>query len=1445
MKKLYQKNILSASVSMMMTLALCQSVATQASDIDIYTNATGGQTSILLMLDTSGSMGISSLVMPKNYLWGSPGDVDGASLCSRTDVSETGSGTRNFKAWTYNLAGFQNSIPVKAETTSTNATAISKTVTIVNSENSNESTTITYYLRGCTNGVNWQYDRLSRLKDAIIPLLAGNDLSDKVVMGLGQFSAKTGLNVSGSELKLIDGHSGAILVKNHELDYGHRVELAKKVASFQSLDNKTYGNGRQKVSLGVDGESYISATSDTKYVSNILRKSSNLYPLGTKQYKTAGGTPAVQAYAEAGAYMMGTTTGVNNSHSSLTAIEWIYDGSMTMQNVNSPYDQVHFICVELTTGANALTSSDFKISGKANDVKQCINNWPSVDAGNKTVSTNVVNGVYQNSNQSGTVFRPDGNGGWIQIVGQTNFKNALKAAGVSSNGEMTSGWETLSKLPAGWRYGGWMKVDQEPLDIEPIVGKVWGPYANNSAYGIVAYRSNPFALVEKASTNLADSYTDNLVGGYRYSVENSKNISTGKYHPAGSANTCNGNGIYFLTDGAPNSTKDNMAQAIMNTTLSSVDYEFKGKPSGTGTLISPRLKSNLFSGETGGWEYIGEYSKKILDPTKNPGRMKIKTAVVGFGSSFSGLTKNTDDTYNCASAPNDDAKNACLWGSSAYGDGGFYYAEDADDIKNSIIKFVTNVTPDFEPIATGSPTLPQDALNPLTIQPYGYYASFTPKPQAEYRLWMGNLNKYNIHNGQLYNSSNTIKLIKDDGSLNSNANGLWSGGVLGQLALGTALNSESEAYVRRTIFTNREISSSTPYTANETNSLKELNVNALFGTGTNASFVNDPQKNYWLNLLGYNVAANATGITLNSLSSATELRQFGTVMHSTPILLTQRGAIKVDVATGALDTTDRDDYLLFGSSQGLLHVVDVKTGKEKFAFAPHEMMERQRDAFLAEKSTTGGSANLFYGIDAPWTAYTQYVSKEDGSLTVQTSDKTSDGGTNTDLALKGLQWVYGGLRMGGNSYYALDLTNLDKPSLKFHIDPKLTGSKIYKSGSTVSVEALDYMGQSWSKPTLAYVNFGGEKRPVMFVGGGYDAGYEAADYNQTTTNGGGAGVYMFDADTGDLLWWTSANATKALGAQAFTDASDANINMKYSVVSQINAVDRDNDGLVDNLYFGDLAGQGFRVDLNNLATGTDENAKKANFAKRVVRLFDEHAAGGASPRFYEMPSVSIHESNNGYIAAVAFSSGNRSKPLVGATGTNHNGSTVSADDGVFVVYDKDVAKPALYDELTLVTNNIALESLNHVMDDGVPVADNDGWKYTYSDKAGVYKGMNELYALDSMLYVNVFHRDGTGIGGNCGAGVKGDSYVYQFCLPTGKCPFATTTSGEPNKVKIGAGILGSGLGLGHNNNKDNTGLVVPRPGSVDCEVTANKNLPECQLFSTTANLRQLRWYETR
>ena len=56
MKNLNQKNMLSVTVSALMTLVVCQSVSVQASDIEIYSTGTGAKVTLMLAIDTSRSM---------------------------------------------------------------------------------------------------------------------------------------------------------------------------------------------------------------------------------------------------------------------------------------------------------------------------------------------------------------------------------------------------------------------------------------------------------------------------------------------------------------------------------------------------------------------------------------------------------------------------------------------------------------------------------------------------------------------------------------------------------------------------------------------------------------------------------------------------------------------------------------------------------------------------------------------------------------------------------------------------------------------------------------------------------------------------------------------------------------------------------------------------------------------------------------------------------------------------------------------------------------------------------------------------------------------------------------------------------------------------------------------------------------------------------------------
>lgn len=957
---------------------------------------------------------------------------------------------------------------------------------------------------------------------------------------------------------------------------------------------------------------------------------------------------------------------------------------------------------------------------------------------------------------------------------------------------------------------------------------------------------------------------------------------------------CSGKGIYFLTDGEPNGVGGS-AKTPMKLALN-----LSSDISTSGGLVN----TNAAYSSTADWEYIGAFAKylnngsnlqQFFSSVKNNNQHVIKTAVVGFGSVFDipedGIKRKrmTDPKtgkertyYDCSKLTGRDQQNACNWGmkskfsngtttiagSGGYGEGGFYSAQNTDEVVASFVNFVDDMKPEFNPVPTGSPTVPVDALNPIQLQPYGYYASFTPKPQENYQLWLGNLNKYHVYKGELYNSSKTIKLIQSSGELNSGAYGIWGtngGGVLEKLPLGTWTNpaNATQKSSNRKVFTNREINTSNQ--AIEATSLQSVNLTTLFASGTDGKLVNDPKKNYWLNILGYKVAENATGLTINTLPTE-EQRQLGAVMHSKPILLTQEGKIVVTKDTSTppkpvVTTTARQDYLLFGTNQGMLHVVKVGTdtdtdrGEEVFTFVPHEMMEKQYKGFLSEGNTNLGRDNLYYGIDGAWTAYSQYVSKTGSASTLTVKGKNDDGDDLSNQA--GLQLVYGGLRMGGRGYYSLDLRTITSPTLKFHINPDAAAANT----------PLSYMGQSWSKPTIAWVNWGGAPKLVMFVGGGYDAGgvdgngldasgnrvtnggYENPAYEQT--NKKGAGVYMFDANDGSLLWWSSANVGTSTSATTDSGTIATNDdNLKYSVVSQINAVDRDGDGLVDYLYFGDLGGQAFRIDLNNKASTLGA------FAKRVVRLYNAHVTTGASPRFYEMPSFSVHTGVDGYFGAVALSSGNRSSPLAGTNTVDGSVvTTITANDGVYVIYDNDVARKDLYDDITLrtsptgtgvtLTDASAFATLKAGIAQKTGTNYNGGWKYQFHTTAGKYKGMNELYALDNMLYVNVYHKDGTGISGDCGSGVKGDTELYQFCLPTGKCPFEyPTTATDPNKIVLGGGILGTGLGVGYSNKLDEMSIIKGKEGS-DCTDTANKNKPECQLFDTGSRLQHLRWYESR
>jgi len=865
----------------------------------------------------------------------------------------------------------------------------------------------------------------------------------------------------------------------------------------------------------------------------------------------------------------------------------------------------------------------------------------------------------------------------------------------------------------------------------------------------------------------------NSNSGFSYSLDPTKNTDKTLYSAPASLNQedeikkCSGQGVYILTDGEP--TQDTGSLPLMQGALGA-----KGQ--------------NFTCEDSGSYDCLNKLALALLDPTKNPANLKFKTAVVGFGSSFNNVasySKNLTQEQNIANlgAIDTNVKRAAYWG--IIGEGGWYSGSSSEDVVNSVNEFISSLGADIPAVTTGSPTVPKDSLNPSVLQKEAYYPQFQPTPDKTYQLWAGNLKKYNVIEGVLRDKSGN-KIVDDKGRIIDNYD-LWApavdpgvkdadettygstkfalmGGVKSQLKLRTDANTEN-----RKLLTNRiaKVTGTTTTFGNST-TLRQVKVADL----TDTTYQNDSNRGYLISLLGYGVdAANPTAI---NLTTAPELRQVGAVMHSSPLLVTNKG--KITYTNNIVDSTNREDYVLFGTTQGLLHVVDAKTGKEKFAFVPNEMVENQKEAFLKYDSTTGGLSKLYYGIDAPWTTYTEYVVDSSNNLTV---------GTGRNLQ-KGKQIAYGGLRMGGRSYYALDLADMNNPKLLFQISP--SDQKVYYNGSSKSVPALQYMGQSWSKPAIAWVKWGKSRKRVMFVGGGYDAGgddgdartngvkgpyagYESDTYNQTNAKGGG--VYMFDADTGDLLWWASKNATTTTsGVIGLNDA-----NLKYSVVSEIRTEDRNADGLVDHLYFGDLGGQLFRIDLDNNA------ATLGAFAKTPRLLLSLNAAE-KSPRFYEMPGFSIYDYAGKTFAVISIGTGNRSQPLkdytVGTSGYDY--------DAVYNIYDKDVTRKDLYTATTF-TKTLTKADLGEITqanrnDDTTLVAPytGNGWFYRFKSSGSAAKLQSaKVFAtpivLNSRMFVSTFDGSKPGLSGDCGAGVKGESFLQQFCMPYGQCAKATGNNG--------------------------------------------------------------------
>lgn len=941
--------------------------------------------------------------------------------------------------------------------------------------------------------------------------------------------------------------------------------------------------------------------------------------------------------------------------------------------------------------------------------------------------------------------------------------------------------------------------------------------------------------------------------GFANSISNAKSGSN-YVSPLSSASSCDGRGIYFLTDGEPNSSPAPLP--LMRSAL------------GSSSFSVPSITLPNGSQASSGMPEVGAFAKALRDPTINPlGTDKeVYTAVVGFGSIFdvnravdadkpvadrvirnlpytnpkTGITANRD-FYNCSNITNIDARNACNWGEKAtselpgvggFGEGGFYSAQSTEDIVNSIITFVSDLNQTLPSTPSGTIIIPDDPYRADSQLAVAYYPTLQPKVAENSVIWEGNMKKYRLNEATLFGRNNTRLFRNVAGELNPAAQDFWSdrnypgandkvesGGFYSQLNTpdtGAGINSTRVLFVED--WRSKTDQSPVLRRVSVSGAGKVLvNNQALTDTSFNdTATYNQATLRKLLNFLGFeNLPASTVSVkdmTLTSANATQPIKVLGATIHSTPASVSYSATLDDDGRV----TAARDDYVLFGSTEGGLHLVNASDsganngGRERFVIIPREMLRNSSQSeALVKEATKPEIGSPEFGIDAPWLVSADY--RYDFANRRVNIDTSGNQGI----------YAYGGLRMGGEAFYGLNLNDPDNPNMMFTITPATTG--------------FARMGQIWSQPTKAKIKTRSTDTgtDVLVFGGGYDMCYENEGFQVGVTDTAlgacsnisstrGNAVYIINAQDGSLIW----SASGASGASRTVPT------MTNSIVAGVTTLDRDNDGFMDHIYFADLGGQLFRADFTNAGfVKPSASAPETSFTNtRVTRVLQGAYTGADTKynhRFYERPVVSFYRNTitNTLFAMVNVISGDRSSPLSKVR-------DLSKADRLYGIIDSDVTRPdnVFYATnftdstnvngqriVNLTANNTASSNLaelpstigtltdagytraqKNTVIDMMKAGTRQGWYYPLTRFDGYgnvryTKGIGKSEVIDSFLYTTAYNPDmNYGAVDSCSARITGGSERQLYCLPYGICLDDVGTGESKNGT---AGFVRAGKGI--------------------------------------------------
>jgi len=504
------------------------------------------------------------------------------------------------------------------------------------------------------------------------------------------------------------------------------------------------------------------------------------------------------------------------------------------------------------------------------------------------------------------------------------------------------------------------------------------------------------------------------------------------------------------------------------------------------------------------------------------------------------------------------------------GDGLYYEAQDAQDLRNLLQQAITSITSFTGTLAAA--TVPISAFNRAQTALEVYMAFFEPSTNVS---WRGTVRKYGIGTtvgecgtdplgapitfcliGQttLPSGNRNIEVSEQIGTtgvfeslISTLAVSFWNplteidgrdparGGTGYQLKASapTVVPGTTNGAGTRNVFTKLSTVAATDLT-NPANAVSAGNANisnAMMGLGAA-----DTMGRY--RLLNWIRGGNMTVPQCNGSSIALPCDQWSDWPHA-DVLHSKPAFVYYDTTT-----TPPQQFLFYLSNTGLLHAVDANTGRERWAFMVEEALP-QLGAMLANGN--GEQIQVADGVPAV------HVKDVNGNGVVEAGDQVI---------------VTFGLRRGGRSQYAIDVTNMAAPAFLWKITAEGGGQLC--TGTCSSQPLYAELGQTWSSPVVGRV--AGVSNPVVMFGGGYDPNQDNEPVSVADTMG--RAFFVVDLVTGAPVRRFDSSNVLVNGAPAAA--------MPNSVAAEPTALDTNGDGLIDRVYIGDTAANVFRFQLSDI-----------------------------------------------------------------------------------------------------------------------------------------------------------------------------------------------------------------------------------------------------------------------